>query len=86
MDTIFTNSENSKTSESTHRLLFKLSGKTDFACCFIKSDYLLCMEKYKKRHAKTINLKSLGQRGMQNLNYLINHILHQIFKTILSIP
>ena len=57
----------------------------ELECCFIKSDYLLCIEKYKKSHAKTTNLKILGQRGLQNLNYLINHILYQIFKTILSI-
>ena len=32
---------------------------------------------------KTINLKYLDQRGMKNLNYLMDHILYQIFKTIL---
>ena len=64
MDTIFTNSENSKTSDSNHRLLFKLLGKIDFVCCFIKSDYLLCIEKYKESHAKTVNLKILDQGGM----------------------
>ena len=83
MNTIFLNSENSKTSD-THRL-YSNSQALEFECCFIKSDYLLCIEKYKKSHAKKINLKILGQRELQNLNYLINHILYQIFKTIWSI-
>ena len=33
---------------------------------------------------KTINLKTLAQRGMKNLNDLMDHILYHIFKTILS--
>ena len=63
MDTIFMNSENSKPSD-THRLLFKLSGKIDFVCCIIKCDYLLYMKKFLKSHAKTINVKILGEHGM----------------------
>ena len=50
MNTIFLNSENSKTSD-THRL-YSNSQALEFECCFIKSDYLLCIEKYKKSHAK----------------------------------
>ena len=42
------------------------------------------MEKYKKGQTKTINLKYLDQHGTENLN-LMDHILHQIFRTILSI-
>ena len=42
------------------------------------------MEKYKKVIQKT-NLKYQLQRGMMNLNYLMVHILYQIFKTILNI-
>ena len=31
------------------------------------------MKKYLKSHAKTINLKYQLQRGLINLNYLMNH-------------
>ena len=33
-------------------------------------------------HTKTINLKYQLQRGMKSLNYLMGHILYQIFKII----
>ena len=42
-------------------------------------------EKNIKSHTKTINLKFPDQHGMQNLNYLMDHILYQIFKIILNI-
>ena len=42
-------------------------------------------DKYKKYHAKTISLKYLGQLGMTNLNYLMDHLPYQIFKIILII-
>ena len=32
------------------------------------------MEKYKKNHIKTINLKYQLHHGMKNLNYLMDHI------------
>ena len=38
-----------------------------------------------KSHRKTINLKYQLQRGMKDLNNLIDHTLYQIFKIILSI-
>ena len=52
MNTIFMNSENSKTSDP-NRLLFNLTDKIDLRrkeniCCFIKSQYLLYIEKYEK--------------------------------------
>ena len=52
MDTIFMNSENRKTSEY-HVLLLKLTDKLDLRrgkknCCFIKSSYLLYVEKRKE--------------------------------------
>ena len=52
MDTIFMNSENSRTSEY-HDLVLKLTDKLDLTrgqkkCCFIKSLYLLYMEKREK--------------------------------------
>ena len=43
------------------------------------------MEKYKKSHANIINSKYQLQHGMKNLNYLIDHILHQTFKITLNI-
>ena len=43
------------------------------------------MIKYTKVIQKNImNLKYQLQRGMKNLNYLMNHILYQIFKIILT--
>ena len=51
MDTIFMNSENSKTTDP-HRLLLNLTDKIDLKrsdkCCFIKPYHLRYMEKYKK--------------------------------------
>ena len=52
MDTIFMNSENSKTS-APHVLILKVTDKLDLRggekkCCFIKPSYLLHMEKHKK--------------------------------------
>ena len=40
------------------------------------------MEKYKKSHIRTMNLKYQLQHGIKNLNYLMDHILYQIFKII----
>ena len=41
------------------------------------------MEKYKKS-TKIITLRYQLQHGMKNLNYLMDHILYQIFKIILN--
>ena len=41
--------------------------------------------KKKKNHTTIINLKYHLQHGIINLNYQMDHILYQIFKTILSI-
>ena len=38
-----------------------------------------------KNYIKTINLKYQLERGIINLNYLMDHIPYQIFKIILSI-
>ena len=51
----------------------------------MKSYHMLYMDKYKKRHTKTINLKYQLQHGMKNLNDLADRILYHIFKIILSI-
>ena len=42
------------------------------------------MEKYKKTHTKII-LKYQPLREMRKINYLIDHILYQIFKIVSSI-
>ena len=41
--------------------------------------------KIQKIHRKTINLKYQLRRQIMNLNYLMKHILYQIFKIILII-
>ena len=41
--------------------------------------------KIEKSHVRTINLKYQLQHGLKNLNYLMDHILYQVFKIILSI-
>ena len=41
--------------------------------------------KIQKSHTKIISLKYQLQHGMKNLNYLMDHILYQIFKIILNI-
>ena len=40
-------------------------------------------KKFKKKHAKITNLKYQLLHGKKNLNYLMDNILHQIFKIIL---
>ena len=42
------------------------------------------MEKHKKNHTKTINLEYQLLLGIMNLNYLMDHILYQRYKTIWS--
>ena len=88
MDTIFINSENGITSEP-HVLILKLTNKLNLrigekiiALPNLSIYYTL---KNIKTHRITINLKNLHQHGMTNLNYLMDHILCQIFKIILSI-
>ena len=71
------NSENSKASDP-HRLLLNLTDKIDLR----RKDGK--MEKYKKSHIRTINSKYQLQHGMNYLNYLLDHILYQIFKVILN--
>ena len=88
MNTIFMNSENSKTSDP-YRLLLNL---TDKIYLRRKDKYIALSNlsmyytwKIYKRHIKTINLRFQLQHGMKNLNYLMDYILYQIFKIILNI-
>ena len=88
MDTIFTNSKNSKTC-NPHRLLLNFSDKINL----IRSDKYVPLSnlgisihgKIYKSHTKYLNLKYQLQHGMESLNYLTNHILYQIFKITLNI-
>ena len=43
------------------------------------------MEKYKKSHTKIIKLKYQLQHGLKSSNYLMDHIMYQIFKITLNI-
>ena len=72
MNTIFMNSENSKTSD-LHRLLLNLTDK------------IVLRRKGKHIALTKINLEYQLQHGMKTLNYLIDHILYQIFQIILNI-
>ena len=88
MDTIFMNSKNSKTCDP-HRLLLNLvneinlRGKDKYIALSNLSIYGTW--KNIKSFRRTINLKFQLQREMKNLNYLMDHIVYQIFKIILNI-
>ena len=88
MDTIFMNTENSRTSEY-HVLLLKLADKLDLRRGQ-KSVALSNLSIYHtwrniKSSYKNNKFKSLLQHGVMNLNYQMDRIQYQIFKIILSI-
>ena len=85
------NSKNNKTSDPD-RILLSLSEKTDLR----RSDELIHLPNLRMKHTrksikkpqnhkKAINIKYLDQRGMKNLNYLADHILHKKLKIVLNI-
>ena len=82
------NSKNSKTCDP-HRLLLNLvnemnlRGKDKYIALSNLSIYGTW--KNIKSFRRTINLKFQLQREMKNLNYLMDHIVYQIFKIILNI-
>ena len=88
MDTIFMNSENSKTSDLL-RLLLNLPDKTNLK----RSDKYFALSSFSiyytwkniKKSYKNNEFKYQLQHGIKNLHYLMNHILYQIFKNILNI-
>ena len=92
MDTIFANSENRKISD-LHRSLLNLTDKINLKrsdkyvvlSSFQHIPYATIRRKTQKSHTKTIDLKYQLQRGMKNLNYLMDHIFYQISKVVLSI-
>ena len=88
MDTIFMNSENSKTTDP-QRLLPSLTDKINLK----RSDKYIALSKFSifcaskkiKSHIKVINIKYQFPHEMKSLNYLKDHILYQIFKIALNI-
>ena len=84
-------SENSNTSDP-HRLTFILSNKMNLnssdkyvSLSNLTIYYTLETIQIKKSQIKILNVKYQLQRGMINLNYLIDHILLEIFKITLNI-
>ena len=88
MDTIFMNSENSKTPK-VHVLILKLINKLDLRIVkkiiALSNLSIYYIWKSIKSSYNIINLKYLHQLGMMNLNYQMDLILYKIFKIILSI-
>ena len=88
MNTIFMSSENSKTSDP-HRLLLNLTDKIDlrkkdkYITLSNLSIYYTCRNI--KKSYKDNKFKISVQYRMKKLNYLMNHILYQIFKIVLNI-
>ena len=76
MDTIFMNSENSKTSEH-NVLVLKLTDKLDLR----RGQKTVALSNL----TIIINLKYLPQHGVKNLSYQMDHIQYQMFKIILNI-
>ena len=89
INTVFMNSKNSKSSDR-HRPLFNLNDKINN---LKKSNKYIALSNLNiyihgtilKSHAKIIDLKYQLQHGMKTSSYLMDHILYQIFKNILSI-
>ena len=88
MDTIFMNSEKNQTSKS-HTLMLKLTDKLDLRrgerSIGLSNLSIYYIWKNIKRPKTIINLKHQLQHGIINLDCLMDHILYQIFKIILSI-
>ena len=88
MDTIFMNSKNSGKSYP-HRLLFNLSDKINlkrsdkYVHLANLSIYYTC--KYIKKSYKNNKFKISAPNGMKSLNYLMDHILYQIFNITLNV-
>ena len=76
------NSENSKTSDR-HSLSLNLSDKIDLK----RSDRYVALSNLSIYYTwkNIINLKYHLRHGMKSLNYLMDHILYQIFKITLNI-
>ena len=80
-------SKNSKNS-NPHRLLLNLTDTLD-----LRKDKYIALSNLRiyytfeniKSYIRTISLKFQLQHGMKNLDYLMDHIIYQIYKIILNI-
>ena len=88
IDAIFINHKNSEIYDS-HILLLNLTDKINLKGSgkYVALSNLSVYYPWKKtkNHTKIINLKNQLQHEMKNLNYMMDHILYQIFKIILNI-
>ena len=83
MNTIFMNSENSKTTKP-HVLTLKITNKLDLRI----GEKVIALSNlsiyYTWRNIKTSYNNNMHQHGMINLNYQMDRVLYQIFKIILN--
>ena len=88
MDTIFMNSENSKTSEH-NVLVLKLTDKLDLRrgqkTVALSNLSIYCTWKNVKSSYNNNKFKYLHQHGVKILSYQMDHIQYQIYKIILNI-
>ena len=88
MDTLFMNSENSKTLKP-HVLILKLTNKLDLRIgkkvIALSNLSIYYTWKNIKRSYNNNKFKVSHQQGMMDLNYQMDLIQYQIFKTTLSI-
>ena len=86
METIFMNSRISKTYDP-HRLLLNLLDKKNIKRShrYVTLSNLSIYYTW-KNIKKLMNLKHQLRNRVKSLNYLIHHILYQMFKTILNVP
>ena len=88
METIFMNTENSKTSDA-HKFRLSLADKINLKDpnknMTLANLSIYYTWKTLNLNTTTINLKFQLQLGMMNLIYLIDHIQFQIFKTTLNL-
>ena len=84
MDTMFMNSKNSGTSDP-HTLLLNLTDKINLK----RSDKYVALSNlsiyYKRKNIKMSCKNNQLWHGMRSFNYLMDHVLYQIFQNILSI-
>ena len=82
MHSIFTNSENSKSSKS-YVLTLKLTQKTDLRRGEISVAFsnlsIYYTRKNIKAHAIIINLRNLAQHGMKNSNFQMDYTQYHLF-------
>ena len=87
MDTIFMNSENSKTFDP-HRLSVNLTDEANFKRNYkyvtLSNLSIYYTLKNIKKSYKNNKFKIRLQQGMKSLNYLMDHILYQIFTITLN--